>query len=108
MFSRGSALLEIVLFENKNRRKGLQIQEVTMLVFRTYRRIAQRQHWCDVCCTYIEAGEFYEGSVHLYDGHRLIVFKKHVEPSCDYPPEPEDYDWIEDTCSEEVPMKLAA
>ncbi len=77
-----------------------------MRILRTYRHVAQTQHWCDRCCRYIEPGEYYEGSVHLYDNHQLIVFKTHIEPSCDYPPDPDDE--IEETCFEEIPLKLAA
>ena len=77
-----------------------------MYILRTYRHLAQVQHWCDRCCRYIEPGEYYQGSVHLYDDHGLIVFKVHVEPSCDYPPDP-DEEFIE-TSFEKVPSKLAA
>jgi hypothetical protein len=77
-----------------------------MRIFRTYRHVAQRRHWCDQCCRHIEPGEYYEGSVQLYKNHRLIVFKTHVEPSCDYPPDPDDE--IEETSFEEISWKFAA
>ena len=78
-----------------------------MRVLRNYRRVAQRQHWCDRCCTYIQPGETYQGWVHAYDDlDRLIVLKMHVEPSCDYPPDP--FDEREEIHHEEIPLKLAA
>lgn len=78
-----------------------------MRVLRTYTRIAQIQHWCDRCCRYIEPGEYYEGSVQLYSNpRRLIVFKIHIEPSCDYPPDPEE---LEEIINEEESLwKIAA
>lgn len=62
-------------------------------LLRTYERMAQIPHWCDRCCRYIEPGEIYQGKVFV-DGnrkkHRLIVFKFHIFPECDYPEEPND------------------
>lgn len=77
-----------------------------MRILRVYRRLAQLPHWCDRCCRYIEPGEFYEGSVQIYGG-RFIVFKVHIEPSCDYPPDPVE-DEISDIAQEETPSQLAA
>ena len=58
---------------------------------RTYRRMAQTMHWCDTCCTHIQPGSLYEGDV-LVTGGRLAVFKKHVDPYCEFPADPSDDD----------------
>lgn len=55
--------------------------------------MAQREHWCDRCCSHILPGEMYEADVQLYDNkekHRLCVMKRHVHPSCDFPPDPDE------------------
>lgn len=77
-----------------------------MQILRTYRHMANTFHWCDRCCRYIEPGEFYEGSVWVRNRHSLIIFKTHVYPSCDFPPDPEEE--INETIIEEIPLKLAA
>jgi len=77
-----------------------------MHIIRTYRCVAQIRHWCDRCCRYIEPREFYEGSVWALNSHALIVFKTYFEPSCDFPPDPEEE--ISKIIFEEIPWKLAA
>lgn len=60
-----------------------------MVVLRTYTHTAQREHWCDNCCNYIVPGQQYEGIVET-TGKGIIVWKKHVNPECEFPPDPED------------------
>ena len=55
---------------------------------RTYRHIAQKEHSCDACCDYILPGDLYEGMVFVSDNKNLIVFKKHISPSCGDDPDP--------------------
>lgn len=61
-------------------------------ILRSYRRVAQENHFCDCCCRDIWPGEEYEASVEIWkrgDGKRfLVVWKKHVNPMCDPPEEP--------------------
>lgn len=62
-------------------------------MLRQYVRVADREHWCDRCCQYIEPGEMYEGRVMLTliraTGKRaILVIKYHIHPSCDWPPDP--------------------
>lgn len=78
-----------------------------MIILRTYEYVANVYHWCDRCCDYINPGECYEGSVRVLNG-RLIVFKTHCNPSCDYPPDPEDFDESEKKSYSEEQLKLAA
>lgn len=78
-----------------------------MYLLREYRRVAHVQHWCDMCCRYIEPGEYYEGMVTVYySPHRLVVFKVHLNPGCDFPPNPDEE--IGDVVFEDFPWKLAA
>lgn len=56
---------------------------------RVYQHVAQKEHWCDRCCTHIQPGDMYEGHVEINRG-RLVVIKYHINPSCDYPEDPED------------------
>ncbi len=69
---------------------------------RTYRRMAQEFHWCDRCCTHIEPGEEYEARVEIIRRGQISVWKNHINPSCDYPDDP-DYmrDDVEDEDSED-------
>jgi hypothetical protein len=53
--------------------------------------MANMEHWCDNCCSYIYPGQLYEASVQAYGKGRLMVFKEHVDPCCEMPEEP-DYD----------------
>ena len=60
-----------------------------MRVLNEYRRIARAEHWCDMCCDWIQPGEQYNGTVIAYKKpNRLIVFKTHLY--CESPPDPED------------------
>jgi len=64
-----------------------------MQPLRSYQRVADKEHWCDVCCGYIHPGEMYSGTVFVDRSrkkYRLVVFKKHVCPSCEPPPDPSD------------------
>lgn len=67
---------------------------------RSYCRVAEKEHWCDRCCTPIYPGEQYEASVHVWKRGKITVFKQHLD--CEIPPEPDDYDDSEQ--EEEMPM----
>jgi hypothetical protein len=72
---------------------------------RTYSRVAQREHWCDRCFTFIEPGEQYAAQVWVYDNpKRLVVFLQHMNPPCDYPPDPHDERSEEEEEREDLPM----
>ena len=61
--------------------------------------MAQTYHWCDRCCRHIEPGDVYGGRVEVFEeckNHRLIVFKFHILPLCDYPEEPKDEAWADE------------
>lgn len=77
-----------------------------MRVLRTYVRIARTSHCCDICCNKIQAGEMYQGSV-MADDKCLWVFKKHIDPCCDYPPEP-DEDEMDIDESHDTELEIAA
>lgn len=77
-----------------------------MRILRTYQRVAQREHWCDRCCNCIEPGEYYEGSIQIWGRGRLLVFKVHIFPACDYPPDPEEKK--EKAEKTNMPLALAA
>jgi hypothetical protein len=60
---------------------------------RNYQRVANKEHFCDSCCDYINPGEMYEGQVYLDETrsqHRITVYKWHVNPMCDPPEDPLD------------------
>ncbi|MSS75276.1 hypothetical protein EXS73_03650 [Candidatus Pacearchaeota archaeon] len=57
---------------------------------RSYRRVAYNFHFCDRCCQHIQPGQEYEGRVVVTERGRLMVWKTHRYPSCDFPEEPED------------------
>ena len=61
-----------------------------MRELRRYEYMAQKEHWCDRCCTYIKPGEFYEGFVYADKVFGIVVHKFHVHPGCDYPKDPEE------------------
>jgi len=64
-----------------------------MKILRSYERIAEKEHWCDCCCNYIHPGEMYHGEVQLREEkaiNRISVFKSHINPCCDFPPDPEE------------------
>jgi|GEM_PF-1766950 len=69
-------------------------------LLRTYQHVAQKDHWCDNCCSHIQPGEMYEGSVHASKAFGLYVFKVHVYPSCD-PPENPDFEDADDNKDKE-------
>lgn len=75
---------------------------------RRYERVACQEHFCDRCCNYIHAGDMYEGRVVVTDNSRLLVWKTHIHPSCDYPEEPEDYESLSDLVFPAEELKLAA
>ncbi len=76
---------------------------------RTYRRFAQIQHHCDRCQGVIEPGDEYEAEVEVRwkegQRRRIIVWKEHINPDCDFPEFPDD-DYEED--EEEVDLEKAA
>lgn len=65
------------------------------VLLRTYSHVAHQEHFCDICCRYILPGEFYQGEVYIAN-QGLIVFKTHINPSCDFPP-PEDEEYSIDS-----------
>ncbi|MBR9676578.1 hypothetical protein GOV04_00360 [Candidatus Woesearchaeota archaeon] len=52
--------------------------------------MAQKDHWCDRCCDYIQPGDMYEGMVYASKKWSIITLKFHKYPACDYPEEPDD------------------
>lgn len=83
-------------------------------VLRTYARVAHTFHFCDKCCQQIYPGEMYEGRVEVIDRSPynpkpfFTVFKHHIEPECDWPPDP-DWDEKNDEFEDEpepVPLPL--
>ncbi|MFA5925485.1 MAG: hypothetical protein WC831_00995 [Parcubacteria group bacterium] len=77
-----------------------------MRILRTFQHIAQIEHWCDMCCKYIEPGDCYQGSVQVWERGRLLVFKVHMFPACDFPSDPEEKRGKAE--KEEMPLALAA
>lgn len=77
-------------------------------VLRSYSRIAQQEHFCYNCCSYIQPGEQYDAEVEvcrLWNGKTTVmVWKRHKDP-CDPPPEP-DYDDVD--VEEDVDLPKAA
>lgn len=75
---------------------------------RSYRRIANQQHFCDNCCSYIEPGEEYEARVEVCRLHNgkttVMVWKRHTY-GCEPPPEP---DYQEEDVGEDVDFPKAA
>ena len=61
-----------------------------MRAFRSYRSMARVRHWCDYCCTDILPGSEYEAVVYATQKRRLIVYKCHIHPACEWPEDPSD------------------
>jgi hypothetical protein len=61
-----------------------------MRILRSYERVAQVTHFCDRCCDAIWPDESYEGRVEIWEGGKFFVTKEHIDPVCDWPPDPED------------------
>lgn len=59
---------------------------------RTYTYLAQRFHHCDNCHQPISPGEQYEGSVEIMSNGKLMVWRRHVSPVCEWPEDPVDED----------------
>lgn len=78
-----------------------------MRELRRYEHMAQKEHWCDRCCTYIRPGEFYEGLVYADKRFGIIVHKFHINPGCDYPEDPVEEGSISDS-KLEVAVGIAA
>ena len=57
---------------------------------RSYTSVADKEHWCDSCCSYIMPGEMYEGEVCVQKPWGIVVIKRHVNPCCEPPEDPED------------------
>lgn len=78
---------------------------------RSYRRIAQKQHHCDICQGTIEPGDEYQADVEVQWGNgrkkRISVWKEHVYPSCLPPDFPED-DHQTDENEEDIDLPKAA
>ena len=68
--------------------------------------MAQKEHWCDVCCRHIEPGEMYKGQVYVSKAHGIYTFKEHTDPSCDYPEDPDDEKDREDEDSENLENRV--
>ena len=65
-----------------------------MRALRSYRSMAMVRHWCDNCCSDIFAGSEYEAVVYVTKSRRLVVYKRHINPSCDWPEDPVDEDCV--------------
>ena len=46
-----------------------------------YEHVAQREHQCNICGRYIQAGDIYRGIISLIRG-RFSIWKEHVHPFC--------------------------
>lgn len=71
-----------------------------MRLLRTYVRIAHEPHDCDRCMMQIMPGDQYEGAVYAVpkQGRRrklILVLKQHVFPGCDWPPDPDEEEYVE-------------
>jgi len=78
-----------------------------MKKLRRYEYVADKEHWCDRCCSYIRPGEYYEGLVCVDTSRtakRLIVFKYHIRPGCELPSDPDEE--IHKTCSNNIETRL--
>ena len=76
---------------------------------RTYQRVAYREHFCDRCCDYIHPGEMYEGRVVVTNSRRILVWKTHKYPTCDFPDDPDKMTYgLENIVGLPTEMKLAA
>ncbi|MEK6889522.1 MAG: hypothetical protein AABW80_05455 [Nanoarchaeota archaeon] len=79
---------------------------------RSYTRVAFQEHWCDRCCNYIQPGDMYKAHVELREEkkkHRIIVWKYHINPGCDFPEDPEDEEESEiETLTQPEELLLAA
>ena len=62
-------------------------------VLRQYKRVAQQCHNCWYCQSMIHPGQEYEAEVTVASTAnrrgRFQVWKRHVNPGCDLPPEPD-------------------
>ena len=81
-----------------------------MRQLRSYRRVADKEHWCDRCCTYIQPGEMYEGRVCIKDSGGIIIWKEHINPGCEFPLDPDGTYGVsrKEVLKEEVPSILLA
>jgi len=73
-------------------------------MLREYERVAQKEHWCDRCCEYIQPGDMYAGYVYVTQRDTIMVLKEHIFPACLPPEEPEEYkeSGLEETVEEEL------
>ena len=79
---------------------------------RSYQCVAQIEHWCDRCCRHIMPGEMYECRIDAWGKNgKLMFFKVHIFPSCDYPPEFYE-EWLRDlkrdSATQQFEWKVAA
>lgn len=63
-------------------------------LWETRRHIANIQHWCDNCCSHINPWEMYEKDVLLMQNW-IIEFKKHINPECEPPEDPDFEDYLD-------------
>lgn len=59
-----------------------------MKLLRTYIHRARVTHFCSCCNCDIQEGQIYEGRVYVTERY-LIVVKKHHDPGCEFPDDPE-------------------
>ncbi|OIO81276.1 hypothetical protein AUJ84_01435 [Candidatus Pacearchaeota archaeon CG1_02_32_132] len=80
--------------------------------------IARNIYWCDTCCDSIMPGEVYERDAYIAERtsvenlkmtkkKRIVVFRHHVIPGCNHPPEPDEEDSIHNRKSIDVTSKVA-
>ena len=67
---------------------------------RDYEHVADKEHYCDSCCRYIEPGDFYKGGVWVDKDKGIVVFRRHVFPGCD----PDLDDHLTDGLDETIPQ----
>lgn len=79
-----------------------------MRELRRYEHVADKEHWCDRCCRFIQSGDMYEGMVFADKAQGIVVFKYHINPMCDFPPDPEDELTRDKSEGLETTMKIAA
>ena len=65
-----------------------------MYELRSYRAVADVWHWCDNCRGDIFPGSEYEAVVYVTKSRRLIVYKRHINPSCEWPEDPVDEEHV--------------
>jgi hypothetical protein len=87
------------------------LKRYKMRHLREYHSVANRTHFCDNCCRYIQPGEQYVGEVYA-NKNGIIVSKQHSNPACDFPWDEEEEllksSNLESSVREDIPSSLAA